>query len=185
MQHHTETTPALVLAPGEQLCSKDPTQKATHAYQWDWGECGVVCAEQAALLQQAAPQLGRSLTLYPLPPSGPVTPTRDERIAWYAKEKTLELELEDAKTRGLELWRNNESLRQENRLHVNRKAQADEEMKRLQLALNEAQATNRELESENADLLGELERAKTLAAFAPRGSELGIEEPPHVVDGDR
>lgn len=181
MQQQQETAPAVVLAPGEQLCSKDPSQKATHAYQWDWGESGVVCAEQAALLQQAAPQLGRQLVIYPLAPTAPAAPTRDERIAWYAKEKTLELELEDAKSKGLELWRNNEALRKENHLHTVRKAQADEERARVQETLDNQHRRIAELEKENADLLNQLERAKTLAAFAPRGSELGLE--PHVVDG--
>ena len=182
MQQETKTP--LVLGPGEQACSKDPSQKAVFSFFWDWGESGVVCAEQAALLQQAAPQLGRTVQLVPLAPSGPVTPTRDERIAWHAKEKTLELELDDAKAKGLELYRNNEALRAENRLHVTRKAQADAERDQLRDEVAALGGKVDALERENADLLNKLERAQALAAFAPRGAELGL-EPGHVVDGER
>lgn len=181
MQQQTAET-ALVLAPGEQPCCKDPSQKATHAYFWDWGESGFVCAEQAAILQQQAPQLGRTVQITPLPPTGPVEPTRDERIGWFALQKTLELELEDAKSKGLELWRNNEQLRKENQLHVTRKASADLEREQLLETIGKLEQANAELGRENAELLNKLERAQTLAAFAPRGAELGLG---NVVDGER
>lgn len=189
MQQETiSEAPALVLAPGQQLCSKYPDQIATHAYSWSWGESGVGCSKLIAELQVLAPQLeGQTLSVTPLANDAPVTPTRDERIAWYAKEKTLELELEEAKARGLELWRNNEELRRQDRLHVVRKAQADEERAGLEATIATLQQRFNEQQAENAQLLADLERAKTLAAFAPRGSELGLEPPsgPTVVDGDR
>lgn len=180
-----ETLPVVVLAAGQRLCSKDPTKIATHSYSWSWGESGVACNEEIAKLQVLAPQLApHTLAVAPLPSDVPLPPARDERIAWYAKEKTLELELEEAKGRGLELWRNNEELRRQNRLHEVRKAEADLERELLNEAIAKLEARVAEQQSENAQLLADLERAKTLAAFAPRGAELGLEGAT-VVDGNR
>ena len=123
------------------------------------------CALHAMLKQQVATQIERTITFHPLAPATPAPITRDERTRLKAESLVLAEELEEAKSRGLELYRVNDQLRGENRLLSVREAEAHAQLKDAQGQLEEARVALEKLNAENANLVQELERAKTLAAF--------------------
>lgn len=124
------------------------TNTPTASFTWPWSESGLVCAEHTVLLRQKAAQLKRDVLIVPLQPGEPTPITRDERIASKARIMALEEELDEAKRRGMDLYRQHEELQ-----------------RRLKVALAQTAAVDAELRSivEERDslrrLLGEAERA--------------------------
>lgn len=146
------------------MCDKDPSQQAVYSYRFDWGEEGVVCAEQATRLQQVAQQTGRGVVLVPLSNEPPPV-TLDERRQHHATRLALEEELTAAKGRGLELYRVNQRLSQElsaaNAVNAELKSQLEQRDDDL---LKQASLTRR-LEAEHGDLVSELERLRAVASL--------------------
>jgi len=172
----TETAPDPVL-PETKMCERDPSQVATHAYSWDWGEKGVVCAQQATILQQIAQQVGRNVQLTPLQ-DVPVPMGRDERAQLLARALVAEEEIDVVKARGLELYRANQQIAAELRLAKVREAEANAQMVD---ALSQAKRLEAQLEArdrEHARLADEVERLRLLEAFAGEGAPER-----HVVEG--
>src|SRR5215211_15893 len=88
-------------------------ETAVFMYQWDWGKSGVSCARHAQLAQQIAGQISRNVVLSPLRPPESAPMQRDERTQLTARALVLEAELDEAKGRGLELYRANVALTQQ------------------------------------------------------------------------
>lgn len=165
--------------------------KAVFGYQWDWGEKGHCCAEHATLLQQIGTQISRGVTLHPLHDAAPAPLLRDERTKLKAAALVLEEELEEAKSRGLDLYRINTQLRGDVNLLKVRNAEADAQLKdaRAEVELLTEELAKREREA--ATMALELDRLQSLAAFTAEERteaerrELGLSDDPEGsrVDG--
>jgi hypothetical protein len=161
-------------------CDRDCTELATHAYQFDWGETGICCAKHATLLTQTAGNLQRTIQVSPLQNLPPPPLQRDERTQLHAARISLETELEEVKSRGLELYRlNGEQQRTINTLTV-QKRELEAVVKDL---TNEATTLRGQLEmrdGEHAELVIEIERLRGLEQLLG-----GLTEPNkgHVVEG--
>lgn len=160
-----EVTPAPVVPP---TCDRDCTSLAEFAYSWEWGENGVCCGSHKFLLHQAAGQIERSVSFSPLVAPGPTPLTRTERIALKSEVYALESELEDLKTRGLELYRAN------NQLTVQLQATSTR-ARETEARLRDSEAENARLrtdltarDAEHGDLVDEVERLRAIAAFVPQ-----------------
>jgi hypothetical protein len=133
------------------------------AYLWDWGERGTCCAEHATLLQQIATQINRTVTLHPLlsaPVAAPLT--RDERTTLKAAVLVIEEELEEVKSRGLELYRlNNELLKTNNMLTV-REREARAQLKDREGEVLHLRGELESRDAEHGELVLEVERLRTL-----------------------
>ena len=145
--------------------------EATHSYAWEWGEKGVRCGTHAPLLQQTAAQIGRTVAISTLNLPGPEPLLRDERTRLVANGLVLEAELEEAKARGLELYRINDQLRGQNHLLTVREAEAHAQLKDAQALVERLRSELGSREAELANLVMETERLRTLAAFTPRGED--------------
>jgi uncharacterized phage infection (PIP) family protein YhgE len=100
-------------------------------FVWPWGETGLVCAHHRIILAQKSKRLNRDVVITPLQSGTPAPLTRDERIASKARIMTLEEELDEAKSRGMDLYRQLEELKAQ-LVRANRNAKAaDEELKAL------------------------------------------------------
>lgn len=152
--------------------------KAVFAYQWDWGEKGTCCAEHATLLQQIGNTISRGVTLHPLHDPTPAPLQRDERVRLVAANLVVEAELEEAKSRGLELYRINTQLRGDVQLFRVRNQEADAQLAdaRAEIELLKEELEKRDREA--SELVLEVERLKTLAAFQPI-------EPRELADAER
>lgn len=142
------------------------SEKATQAYSWDWGETGVCCDTHAVLLQQIAGQIERKLVLTPLT-RAPQPIGRDERIALTARSLVLQEEVENAKLRGLELYRINQQLAAELRLYKVRAEEAHVQLTEAQKQAAQLLDEVAERDAENARLLADNERLKLLEASLP------------------
>jgi hypothetical protein len=153
---------------------------ATFAYLWEWGEKGTCCAVHAQLLQQIAGQINRQVSIYPLQPAAAPALTRDERTQLWARNKVLEEELEEAKARGLELYRVNGQLVSQNNLATVREREALAQLKDAKSEVLSLRGRLEERDAEHAELVMELERLRTVESLVS-----GLTEPaskPNVVD---
>lgn len=170
----TTTSAAGAAAPLCDRCDSSNPELATHAYVWAWGEKGTCCALHATLLQQTAETLQRSVAIHPLPTTAPVILTRDERVRLQAESLILREELEEAKGRGLELYRVNTQLQQQVQTHTVRERELRAQIKDAEAEVLQLRGRLEERDAEHAELVHEVERLRTL--------EVMINEPPgHVV----
>lgn len=163
-------TQPLVEAP-EHLTVEAPTcdrescgKAATWAYSFDWGEKGKCCDEHATLLQQISQQVGRGIVLMPLA-QVPTPMTRDERITHHATVMTLHEELQQAKDRGLELYRANQQLLADKKLLQLRDREQHAQLEEAHKAIARLQSALEQRDAENARLVDEAERLRPLEAF--------------------
>lgn len=144
-------------------------ETATHAYTWEWGQSGAVCSKHQVLLQQTSENLGRKITFSPIDPSATPPITRDERVRMKAESLVLAEELTEAKTRGLEMYRQIELLTAQVQSLTVRNREAEAQLKDLANAREKAEARLVELEVENGDLADELGRLRVLLPPATIG----------------
>jgi hypothetical protein len=178
----------------KQLCDRcdasDPKPAVFH-YLWDWGEKGMACAEHAQLLQQTATQLNRTISLHPLQLTQAAPLERDERTQLKAKALVIEEELNEAKARGLDLYRANTQLAGDVQLHKVRNAELEAQNKDLRAEVERLRNDVANRDSEAGRLVLENQRLETLAAFMPtERRDLGLSEldlpttgQGHTVDG--
>ena len=163
-QNYTELPRTVADAPPQ--CDRDCVEAAVSAYVWEWGERGVCCALHQTLLTQTSQNVGRSVVFAPLTPPAPAPLTRDERTKLKGEVYALGEEIEDLKSRGLALYRENEQL--------TRQVQATTvRLRETSLKLSEA---NQELDicrerllardAEHGELVDELERLRTLQKYS-------------------
>ncbi|HEY6723635.1 MAG TPA: hypothetical protein VI197_06360 [Polyangiaceae bacterium] len=171
--------------------------KAVFAYQWDWGERGTCCAIHATLLNQVASQIGRGVVMHQLAESAPAPLSRDERTKLKAAALVLEEELEETKTRALELYRVNTQLQGEVRMHKTRNREVTAQLDDAKAEVELLQEEHAKLTREAAAMALELEHYKTLESLQPteravakqltsgERRALGLEDEPQgaVVDG--
>jgi septal ring factor EnvC (AmiA/AmiB activator) len=156
----------------DQLECKEP---ATHSYTWEWGASGVCCAKHLVVLQQTAVNLGRSIQFSLLNAGGTAPLQREERVKLRAEAMVLGEELEETKTRGLELYRQNTALTAQVQSLTVRSREAEAQRKDAVIARDEMEARLAKLETENANLSDELSRVRVLldVPFEP-GTNPGV-----------
>jgi hypothetical protein len=171
---------------GEEGCD----QPAVFSYRWEWGATGKCCSMHAALLQQTATTLQRSIALHPLLKAGPAPLLRDERIQLTARALTLEAELDEAKSRGLEVYRRNGDLQVQLNTAVVKERELKAQLSDAAQTLSRVQAERDSLNQRNGELLVELDRLRSLETFvaerhADEQHAMGLEgdQSPTVVDG--
>jgi hypothetical protein len=163
--------PLSTVADGPAKCDECDAP-ALFAYAWPWGEGGKVCAKHAALKQQTAENLGRSVVLSGLPQPQNQPLTRPERVQLKAEVYALEEEAKDLKARGLALYNENERITQQlQALHVrhqeltarheDKTAEAEELARRLE-----------ESDAQRGELHDEVERLRTITKFAAQSAAL-------------
>ena len=167
----------------EPLCDVDEcTEPAVFTYSWEWGQTGVCCAKHLTLLQQKSGQLQRALMFTALVPTKPAPLTRDERAKLIANGIVLEQELEEAKARGLELYRKTGELTIQIQTLTLREREAKAQLADGQRRVAELEEQLLARDREHGELVAELERLRTIAAFvdgmtappaAPPAAELG------------
>jgi hypothetical protein len=180
----TTTEPLMApVVPEQAPCDRDCDKPAVYAYLWDWGERGTCCDLHAILLQQVGTQISRTVQLHPLAPPGNQPVTRDERVKLQAHALVLEAELEDVKTRGLELYRlNNELLKTNNMLTV-REREAKAQLKDSQLEVAQLKDAVAARDAEHGGLVLEVERLRTLEKMVNAPEREEPTSAPNVVDG--
>lgn len=147
------------------VCDREGCKNAaTFAYCFDWGEKGKCCSEHATLLQQTAQNISRGITLMPLA-QVPTPMTRDERIGHHARVLVLEEELQQAKDRGLELYRANQQLLADKQLLQLRDREARVQLEEAHKANARLRDEVEKRDAENARLVDENERLKPLESF--------------------
>lgn len=160
------------------------TAKAVFAYQWDWGEQGQCCAVHAQLLQQVASQINRTINLYPLQPAVPEPLTRDERTKLKAAVLVLQEELDEAKSRGLELYRATGQLQGDVKLLKVRNTEAEAQLRDARAEVAQLHDELEKRDRENAQLVLELDRLRSLESFTAgeraeaERRELGLSDDP-------
>lgn len=155
-----------------QTCTGDGcTEAAVFSYRWEWGATGVACATCAALLQQTSTALNRSIALHPIVRSAPEPLLRDERIQLVAKHMVLEAELEEARSRGLEVYRKNGDLQVQLNTAIVKERELKAQVKDLQLQLDQVEARHAKVDAENGRLLVELDRLRALETFVAERDE--------------
>lgn len=105
------------------------TNTPVASYTWPWGETGLVCATHTVNLRQMEKNLKRQVTITPLQPGEPTPITRDERIASKARIMALEEELDEARSRGMDLYRQHEDLQRKLKVALAQTAAVDAELK--------------------------------------------------------
>lgn len=146
-----------------QICDQPECKEpATHSYTWDWGTSGVCCGKHQFLLQQNAGNINRTITFAPISPGATPPLQREERVKLKAEALVLAEELEEAKGRGLDLYRQNTQLVAQVQSLTVRNREADSQLKDARAALDEQQERLVELEAENATLADELGRLQVL-----------------------
>lgn len=140
---------------------------ATFSYLWDWGQGGKACSVHAALLQQTAGQLQRTVQVAALQPAGPVPLTRDERARLKGENYALEAEVEELKARGLALYNENAVLARTAQAAVTRGRETDAQLKDALGKIEELQSALEERDAKHGDLADEVGRLRTLASFQP------------------
>lgn len=153
------------VAAGPPKC-KQCESPAVAMVHWPWGESYPVCATHQGLAQQTAENIGRTCSFAPIAVAAEAPLTRTERAKLKAEVYAAEMEIEDLKQRGLNLYQENVALtRQLQSLTVTH----NETKAQLSESRDEAQAATELLEERSAELqtvTDEVLRLRTLTKFS-------------------
>src|SRR6186713_2027563 len=106
METQNTTAAAAPLPLPGPICDREGCSNPANAtYAFDWGENGICCSTHQFLLKQTADQIFRGVQFLPLANLPPAPMARDERARLKGETYALTEELEEAKGRGLELYR--------------------------------------------------------------------------------
>jgi hypothetical protein len=147
-----------------QFC-KSGTPVAT--YVWPWGETGVCDAEGQIILGQKARALKRQVVVTPLVPGAPPPIERAERIETQAKILALELECDEAKSRGLDLYHDIERLQEQLRLETAKCQSVSASLERAILEVDQLRVENGKLRQQAARENDELQRLRAFVSPSP------------------
>ncbi len=159
-----QTTGTVADAPP--TCSTEGcTKPAVFAYAWEWGEKGVCCDEHRFLLTQTSEHLKRSVHFAPLQAAARASLTRDERTQLIAAKLSAESEIEDLKTRGLDLYRENTQLTSQLQSLTVRARETAAQLKDATAHIADLDAQLRKRDAEHGELTDEVSRLRTMAKF--------------------
>lgn len=131
-------------------------------YTWPWGEHGLCCVRHQVILAQKAQQLRQQVHIVPLRPGEPTPMAHDERVNLNAQILSLRAELEEARTRGLDLYHDVETLQAQVRTLTAQKAALDGENKTAATRNSELLAQVASIRSQAAKYSEELQRLQAL-----------------------
>lgn len=147
---------------------KDCKEPAKLSYRWDWGEQGVCCQHHGLLLQQAATNLSRNISLTPITAAVAATPLeRSERTQLIARALSAEAEADDIKARGAELYKANVELTRQVQVLTLQVREANASIELKDRKLDELQEQLEEKTADLASVTDELQRLQLLAGFTP------------------
>jgi predicted transcriptional regulator len=147
-------------------CDRDNCgETAVFQYVFAWGESGVCCARHAQLLQQIADQTARSIVLSALRAPEEAPMQRSERTLLKAHSLVVEEELNEAKGRGLELYRANVDLTQQVQTLKVRERECNAQLKDRDARIRHLEGALEERDTEHAELTEEIGRLRTLETF--------------------
>jgi septal ring factor EnvC (AmiA/AmiB activator) len=135
----------------------------THTYTWPWGEEGLVCSAHMIILKQIEKNTQQPCVIVPLQTRAPDPMTRDERIALTAKSMALEAELDEAKTRGMQLYRELQEQASTNKTLLAKVAVLEAQQAVLEAQLVDAEAEKQELRTAAARENAELQQLRAIA----------------------
>lgn len=142
----------------------DCTRAAVYAYSWEWGEKGVCCETHRFTLNQTSEHLKRAVHFAPLQQNkAPIT--RDERTQLMAARLAAEAELEDVKTRGLDLYRENTNLTSQLQALTVRERETAAQLKDATATIQQLKDAAIRRDAELGQLSDEVSRLRTLAKF--------------------
>lgn len=146
---------------------------AVFAYNWDWGEAGVCCAEHQVVLGQKSKTLKRGCQFTAIASAASPPVQREERVRLIAEKLAAEAELGDSQQRALSLLRSNEHLASQVNMFS-----ARSEAQKARIAELEAAALTHEEEIDARDrelgkLADEVSRLRLLAGAAGALDEAG------------
>ena len=175
----TQVEPRLA-ADAPPICDDTSCDKPAVAhYAWDWGLTGVCCGIHMALAAQKQESLSRRVTFAPLIAAGPAPLMRDERVRLTAEAMVLREELDEAKARGLDLYRENVKITGQVQSLTVRGRERDAQLAdaRAEIELLKEELAKRD--SEHGDLADEVDRLRTLERFVePTQPGMGLTSSP-------
>jgi len=140
-------------------------------FMWAWGERGACCAEHQTALNQLASNLKRNITFMAL--DGPTPPTigRDERTRLQAEILVLREEAQEAKDRGLSLYKANAELAEQARLAAIRERELRAQVKDALAEKASAEEKAAEAAREAARCSFEMQKLHRLSTAANAGAD--------------
>lgn len=159
------------------ICDRDQcTEPASSSYLFDWGQGGQCCGKHQFLLKQVADQISRNVVFAPLATAAPVPMARDERTRLKGEVYAVTEELEEAKQRGLDLYRQNERLIQQVQSLTVRGRETELQLRDAANELEKAKSELERRDAEHGNLVDEVERLRTLVKLQPRAGEGSVVE---------
>jgi len=158
------------------LCDREgcDSAEAVFTYTWDWGESGQCCARHQVELTQLQSQLKRTCQFAPLNANASPPVQREERVRLKAEALVLAEELEEAKGRGVDLYRQNQLLSAQVQALTVRGREADAQLKDAAGAATAWNGEMDKLRTELGNAVDEISRLKVLVPSAdaePPGTE--------------
>lgn len=156
---------------------------ASHSYTWEWGQSGFVCPTHQALKAQQAVNLSRACSFGVVSSTATAPLQREERVRMRAETLVAQEELAEAKTRGLEMYRQNQQLTQQVQ---SLKVQLRECESLRTDAVAAAEPMRKEIERlriELAEATDEIGRLKVLVEIPPPAGTLPAADQPSTVGG--
>lgn len=154
---------------------------ASHSYTWDWGKSGFVCPLHQTLKAQQAGNLSRGCAFAVVSSTATAPLQREERVRLRAETLVAQEELAEAKTRGLEMYRQNQQLTQQLQ---SLKVQLRECESLRTDAVAAAEPMRKEIErlrTEIAEATDEIGRLKVLVEIPPPAGTLPAADQPSTV----
>lgn len=166
MPETTTSSTRAAAAPPIAICDAPGCGKpATHTYTWDWGQTGYCCAQHQQHQNGLQANLKRRVTFTALASAIAPALTRPERTQLISERLAAEAELDEVKTRGIEIYNQNTELtRQVQSLRL----RSEEREAQLRDANGKALELEEKLVSREAELAEAVQEVQRLRALIPR-----------------
>lgn len=145
------------------ICTVDDCKEpAVALYQWPWEDHpSACCSRHQFMLHQKAETLGRPVTISPLHVAAPPM-ALDERQQMHAAILARNDEIEQLKSRGAELYKQNQDVIAEARRLAARNGELDTQIRELKAKLVEVNKERDEMTVQRNQLSTDLERTRIL-----------------------
>jgi|SRR6186713_188997 len=174
METQNTTAAAAPLPLPGPICDREGCSNPANAtYAFDWGENGICCSTHQFLLKQTADQIFRGVQFLPLANLPPAPMARDERARLKGETYALTEELEEAKGRGLELYRQNEQLMLQLQASTTRGRETELQLRDATREIERLQVELQSRDAEHGGMVDELTRLRTLAKLQPAQHVVG------------
>lgn len=141
------------------------------SYEWPWGDKGLACSRCLGLIRQLEQNLKRQCSIVAIQSGAPAPIERQERIDYQARILALTAECDEAKTRGLELYRSVESLQNQVKLERAKLASVTASLEMAVTQNDALRVENGELRQSAARENDELQRLRALVTLPTEPAE--------------